>query len=161
MADRQYALVRTFRYRFDDKAQPATGQRLKRWYDFMVLRRTFRRGESGWRVVHGAWDRFGYSALRRRWEWRMCLGGRRYYVHRLVVHAKTGLHPLDTRRWQCDHLAGTVVWQADGEAGWCLGTWEHLAPQMWVDGDWAGMPLGRKHRALELLRRYRQGNMFR
>jgi hypothetical protein len=161
MQDRQYALVRTYRYRCDDKAQPGSGLRLKRWYDFMVLRKTFRRGESGWRVVHGTWDHFGESAQHHRWEWRVFLGGHRYYVHRLVVHAKTGHHPLDTRRWQCDHAAGTVVWQADGEAGWCLGTWRHLAPQMWVDGDWEGVPLARKHRALTLLRRYRQGSMFR
>ena len=60
LAERQYAVARTFRFRYDDKAQ-RDGQVLKRWWDFMILRKTFRRGVAGWRVVYGTYDRLHKS----------------------------------------------------------------------------------------------------
>ena len=154
-------LVHTFRYQFEDKAQSG-GQTLKRWWDYLVLRRTYRRGVSGWWVVFGTYDAFGRNACPARYEWRLYLGGRRYWAHRLVVHCKTGLHPGETASWITDHLAGTLQWQQDLEAGWCLSTWQHLVPQRWVaqDGDWEAVSLRQKQSAMQLLRRYRRGNMY-
>ena len=53
LARRQLALVKTFRYVWPDRAQPGGG-RLKRWCDYVVLRRCRRRGRDvGWRLVRG------------------------------------------------------------------------------------------------------------
>ena len=71
LEERPFALVKTFRYRFDDRSQPGTGERLKRWFDYLMLRRVYRRGRFGWRVVQGTWDLFGTTAMCRRYEWRV------------------------------------------------------------------------------------------
>ena len=161
LLDRELALVKTFRYMWPDKRQPAGGQ-LKRWYDYVVLRRVRRRRRGpGWRVVWGTWNAFGRSGGRQRFEWRIEFGGRLWYVHRLVVHAKTG-YGLTADWWQTEHLAGTVLWEADAEAGWCLGTWDALAVQVWDETaeDWEPVPQELKRIALEQLRRYRRGNYW-
>ena len=82
-------------------------------------------------------------------------------MHRLVVHAKTG-YSLSADWWRTEHLAGTEIWEADVEAGWCLGTWDALTAQLWdaaID-DWEEPPAELKTAARRQLRLYRRGSYW-
>ena len=83
------------------------------------------------------------------------------YVHRLVVHAKTG-YSLRADWWRTEHLAGTELWEAGVEAGWCLGTWDALVGQVWdaADDDWENPPAELKNAARTQLRMYRHGDYW-
>ena len=89
------------------------------------------------------------------------MGQRKFYVHRLVVHAKTGFS-LDARTWQTEHLAGTELYEADLGAGWCLGTWDGLTLQEWDADveDWEPTPGELRTSARQQLARYRRGSMW-
>ena len=98
--DRELAFVKTERWLCKDKRQP-NRTRLKRWYDFVIMKQKRRRGRGpGWRVVSGTWAGFGRYGGLRRYEWQFQYMGKRWYGHRVAVHAMTGLPLRPAARWR-------------------------------------------------------------
>ena len=78
LGQRQLALVKTYRYMWADQRQ-SDGQKFKRWFDYIVLRRARRRHRRpGWRLAHGTWNLFMRCAGYRRFEWRLEFGRRHW-----------------------------------------------------------------------------------
>ena len=163
LQDRELALVKTHRYFCVDKPQP-NGAKLKRWYDFVIMRQVRRRGRGpGWRRVKGTWAGFGNWGGLKRYEWQIEYGTKRWYAHRLAVHAKTGARlQAQATSWQSEHLAGADFAVNDADAGWCLCTFDGLDAQKWdtVSESWADVAPELKQAAREQLHRYRHGSMY-
>ena len=116
---------------------------------------------SPFRVVQGKYERFtNLGGPPTRYEWRVEFGGRRCFVHRLVLRAVHGCDPFDLD-WRVDHLAGLEGAVADCECGWCLGTWESLYMETFTDEDgWSRASVRRKQRWRAKLIRYRRGRFW-